>query len=232
MLKRLLVTVRKCPLLKLLLFSHGFVITILVACYYNQGYKLWYAVLKVPVATDADGNRLYQTIARGPSLLLPWNLLPQDVFWLGLDILIFGTLAMWLAWRVVGDELRHQVAGREKAAADKLREAAEQSAAADHRMRQAEEWEGRLKGLESRVAGRESEATNRELEAQAHVEAKDAEVEKMSQALARLKEESGRAHQNNLPMSWDAHETVLPSGWRLVNKLHAVARVRTDRVKR
>ena len=190
MLKRLLETVRKYPLLKLLLCSHGMVIAILVAFYYKQGDKLWYSVLQIPVARDADGTRLYQTIARGPSLLLPWHLLPQDVFWLALDILIFGTLTMWLAYWIVENELRQQVAGREKAAADKLREAGEQSAAADRRMREAEGWEQRLKVLESRAAAREFEAVNRELEAQAYIEGKDVEVKKMSGALTRLKTEA------------------------------------------
>ena len=191
MLKRLLETVRKYPLLKLLLFFHGMLVAVLVAYYYQQAETaLWHSVLYVPVARDAEGERLYQIIARGPSLLLPWNLLPQHVFWLGLDILMFGSLAIWWSWRMVGDELRHQVAGREKAAADKLQEAVEQSAAADHCLREAEAWERRLKGRESRVEARESEAANRELQAQAHMEEKDAEVKKMNTALARLKNDN------------------------------------------
>lgn len=190
MLKRLLDTVRKYPLLKLLLFFHGMLIAVLVAYYYQQAETaLWHSVLYVPVARDAEGERLYQVIARGPSLLLPWNLLPQHVFWLGLDILMFGSLAIWWSWRMMGDELRHRVAGREKAAEDKLQEAVEQSAAADRCMREAEVWERRLKGRESRVEARESEAANRELQAQARMEEKDAEVKKMNTALARLKTE-------------------------------------------
>ena len=190
MLKRPLGTLRRYPLLKLLLCFHGVVVAILVAFYYKQADILWYSVLHVPVGRAEDGTRLYQTLARGPSLLLPWHLLPQDVFWLAVDILIFGTLAICLAYWIVGDELRGQVAGREKAAADTLREAGEQRAAADRRMREAEEWEQRLKVLESRAAAREFEAVNREADAQAHVEAKDAEVKKMSAALTRLKTEA------------------------------------------
>ncbi len=184
MLKRLLETVRKYPLLKLLLFFHGMVITALVAYYYQQAETvLWHSVLYVPVVRNVEGEWLYQIIARGPSLLLPWNLLPQHVFWLGLDILIFGSLAIWWTCRIMGDELRYQVAGREKAAADKLLEAGEESAVADRRMREAEEREQRLEV-------RESEAANRELKAQAQVEDKDAEMKKMSVALTRLKKEN------------------------------------------
>ena len=191
MLKRLLETMRKYPLLKLLLCSHAMVITVLAAYYYQQAETaIWHSVLYVPVARDAEGERLYQIIARGPSLLLPWNLLPQHVLWLGLDSLVFGSLTMWLAYRIVGNEVGHQVAGREKAAADKLREAEEESAAADRRMREAEEREERLKVLELRAAARESDAANLELEAQAHIENKDAEMKKMSVALARLKREN------------------------------------------
>ena len=191
MLKRFLETVRKYPLLKLLLCSHAMVIAVLAAYYYQQAETaIWHSVLYVPVARDTEGEWLYQIIARGPSLLLPWNLLPQHVLWLALDILIFGSLTMWLAYRIVGEELRNQVAGREKAAADKLQGAVEESAAADRRMREAEAREQRLKVLESRAAARESEAANRELEAQAHVEGKDAEMNKMSVALTRLKREN------------------------------------------
>jgi len=191
MLKRLLETVRKYPLLKLFLCSHAMVIAILVAYYYQQAETaLWHSELYVPVATDAEGERLYQIIARGPSLLLPWNLLPQHVFWLGLDILIFGSLTMWLAYRIVGDELQHQLADREKATAGKLQEAEEKSITADHRIREAEEREQKLKMLESQAAARESEAANLELEAQTHVEGKDAEMKKMSVALTRLKREN------------------------------------------
>ena len=187
---RLLETLRNYPLLKLLLCFHGAVVAILVAFYYKQAHVVWYAALQVPVGRAEDGTRLYQTLARGPSLLLPWHLLPQDVLWLAVDILIFGTLTMCLAYRVVGDELRGQIAGREKAAADKLREAGEQRAAADRRMRDAEGWEQRLKVRESRAAAREFEAVNREADAQAHMEAKDVEVDKMSAALTRLKTEA------------------------------------------
>ena len=191
MLKRLLDIIRKYPLLQLLLFFHGLVVAVLAALYYTQADPmLWGSLLYVPVARDADGNWGYQMIARGPSLMLPWNLLPQHVFWLALDVLILGSLTIWYAWRVVGDELRYQVAGREKAAADKLQEAARQSAAADRRMREAGEWEQRLKALELRLAARESEAVDRELEVQAHLEGKDVEVEKMSAALTRLKREN------------------------------------------
>lgn len=183
----MLETLRKYPLLKLLLCFHGMIVAILVAFYYKQAHVVWYSVLHVPVGRAEDGTRLYQTLARGPSLLLPWHLLPQDVFWLALDILIFGTLTMWLTYLIVENELRHQVADREKAAADKLREAGEQSAAADRRMREAEGWEQRLKAREARAAAREFEAVNREADAQAHMDAKDVEVEKMSAALTRLK---------------------------------------------
>lgn len=190
MLKRLLETVRKYSLLKLLLFFHVMVIAILVAFYYQQAETaLWGSRLYVPVVRDADGNWRYQMVARGPSLLLPWNLPPQHVLWLGLDILIVGSLTMWLAYWIVGDELRHQVAGREEAAADKLLAAEEQSVAADSRMRAAEAWEQRLKARESRVEPRESAVVNRELETQARTEEKDAEVKKMSVALTRLKTE-------------------------------------------
>ena len=184
MLKRLLETVRKHPLLKLLLFFHGMVITALVAYYYQQAETvLWDSVLYAPVVRNVEGEWLYQIIARGPSLLLPWNLLPQHVFWLGLDILIFGSLAIWWTCRIMGDELRYQVAGREKAAADKLLEAGEESAVADRRMREVEEREQRLEV-------RESEAANRELKAQAQIEDKDAEMKKMGVALTRLKKEN------------------------------------------
>ena len=190
MLKRLLDAVRNHTLLKLLLFFHGVVIAALVTFYYQQAETaLWGSRLYVPVVRDADGNWRYQMVARGPSLLLPWNLPPQHVLWLGLDILIAGSLTIWWTWRIVGDELRHQVAGREKAAADKLLEAEEARAAADRRMRQAEAWEQRLKARESRVEARESSVVNQELEAQAHIEEKDAEVKKMSVALTRLKTE-------------------------------------------
>lgn len=190
--KPLLAAVRKYSLLKLLICSHGLVIAILVAYYYKRSGVLWRSVLYVPVGWDAEtGERIYQIIARGPSLLLPWNLLPQDVFWLAVDILVFGTLTMCLAYRIVKDELRGQVAGREKEAVDKLREAEERSAAADRRMREAHEWEQRLKARESRMAERESEVARREADAQAYVEDKDAEMEKMNVALVRLKGESG-----------------------------------------
>lgn len=191
MLKPLLTAVRKYPLLKLLVCSHGLVVAILLAYYYKQAGMLWYSVLYMPAGRDAEtGERLYQIIARGPSLLLPWNLLPQDVFWLAVDILVFGTLTMCLAYRSVKDELRGQVAGREKEAADKLREAEERGAAADRRMREAQAWEERLKAIGSRMAARESEVARREADAQAYVEGKDAEMEKMSVALTRLKGES------------------------------------------
>ena len=191
MLKQLLETVRKYPLLKLLLFFHGMVITALVAYYYQQAETvLWHSVLYAPIIRNVEGEWLYQIIARGPSLLLPWNLLPQHVFWLGLDILVFGSLAIWWTCRIMADELRYQVAGREKAAADKLLEAGEESAVADRRMREVEEREQRLVVRESRAAARESEAANRELEAQAQVEDKDAEMKKMSVALTRLKKEN------------------------------------------
>lgn len=187
MLKRLL---RKYPLLKLLLFFHGIAIAVLAALYYMRADAvLWGSILAVPVVKDADGNWIYQHIAGGPFAMLPWNLLPQHVLWLALDVLIVGSLTIWLSWWTVGHELRRQVAGREKAAADKLLEAEEESAAADSHMREAEEREQRLKALEVRLAARESEAANRELEVQAHIEEKDEEVRKMSVALTRLKTE-------------------------------------------
>ena len=192
MLKPLLEPVRKYPVLKLLLFFHGIIIAVLVAYYYGQAETaLWRSILYVPVGWDAEGGRLYKIIARGPSLLLPWNLLPQHVLWLGLDILVFGSLSIWWTYRMMADELRYQVAGREKAAADKLQEAATQSAAAASRMREAEDREQRLEVRESRLSARESEAVKREMEAQAVVEGKDAEVKKMSTALSRLKTELG-----------------------------------------
>ena len=191
MLNRHLETVHKYSLLKVLLFFHGMVSAAVVAYYYLQAETvLWHSILHVPFIKDAEGKWLYQTVARGPSLLLPWNLLPQDVFWLGLDILIFGSLAIWWTCRIMGDELRYQVAGCEKAAADKLLEAEEKSAAADRRMQEAEEREQRLEVLESRAAAREAAAANREQKAQAHVEGKDAEMNKMSVALTRLKKEN------------------------------------------
>ena len=190
MLKRLLATVRKYPLLKLLLCSHAMIIVVLLAYYYLQAETaLWHSLLYVPIIRNTEGEWLYQIVARGPSLLLPWHFLPQHVFWLALDILVFGSLTMWLAYRIVGNEVGHQVAGREKAAADKLLEVEEESAAADDRMREAGAREERLKVLESRVATRESEAANRELKTQRHVEDKDAEMNKMSVALRRLKGE-------------------------------------------
>ena len=173
-----------------MLFFHGMFIAILVGLYYLQAdTMLWGAVLSVPVMRGADGKWLYQRVARGPSLALPWHLLPQHVIWVGLNMLVFGSLTIWWTWWMMGDELRKQVAGREKAAADKLLEAEEQSAAADRRMQEAEAWAGRLKALESRLEDRKSEAGNRELAAQARVEEKDAEVRKMNQALTRLKTE-------------------------------------------
>lgn len=189
MLKRLLETVRKYPILSPFLCLYGVVIVVLAAFYYQYGFRLWYAVLRVLTRNDADGKWAYQNVARGPSLLLPWNLLPQHVFWLALAVLAIGSLTIWWAWRSVGDELRYRLAGREKAAEDKLQEAAQQSAAADSRMREAEAWEQRLKARESQAEARESEVANRELAAQAHTEEKDAEVRKMSVALTRLKTE-------------------------------------------
>ena len=190
MLKRLLDTVRQSPLLKLLLFFHGLIVAVLVALYYMRAdAMLWGSILSVPVTRNADGNWLYQRIAGGPFVMLPWNLLPQHVLWLGLDVLIAGSLTIWWTCRMAENELRLQLAGREKAVADKLQEAEEQSAAVDHRMREAGAWERRLKARESRVVARESEAANRELQAQARVEEKDAEVRKMSTALTRLKTE-------------------------------------------
>lgn len=192
MLSRFLETIRKYPLLKLLLYSHAFVVAVLVAYYYyERAGLLWDSLLYMHVATDAEtGEKLYQIVARGPSLLLPWNLLPQDVFWLAVDVLIVGTLTMCLAYRTVGDELRRQVADREKAATDSMREADERSAAADQRMRDVQAWEQRLEARESGIAGRESEATRREADARAYVEGKDAEIDKMNVALARLKGEA------------------------------------------
>ena len=187
MLKRLLETLRKYPLLRLLLFFHGMAVAILVAFYYSQGNKLWRTALVIMIGFDDEGGRVPIYPARGASLLLPWNLLPQDVAWLALDAVIFGTLTICLTYWIMGDELRGQIAGREKVAADTLREATERAVAADRRMREAEAWAQRLDDIEARVAAREFEVVNREAEAQAHVEAKDAEVEKMSQALARLK---------------------------------------------
>ena len=76
---------------------------------YKQAGDLWDSVLYLPVGSDAEtGEQLYQIIARGPSLLLPWNLLPQHVFWLAVDVLIVGTLAMCLAYAIVRNELRGQ----------------------------------------------------------------------------------------------------------------------------
>ena len=191
MVKSLSAAVRKYPLLKLLVFSHAVVVAVLVAYSYKQAGDLWDSVLCVPVDSHAEtGERLYQIIARGPSLLLPWNLLPQDVFWLAVDVLVVGTLAICLAYPIVRDELRGQLARREKAAADQLREAGEQSAAAERRMREAHTRELRLEGIESRLGVRASEVANREGSVQAHVEAKDAEMDKMSMALARLKREN------------------------------------------
>lgn len=191
MLKRLVDTVRKYPLLRLLLFFHGIAIAILAALYYMRVEAvLWGSILSVPVMRDADGSWRYQHIAGDPYLILPWKLLPQHVLWLGLDVLIVGSLTICLCWWMVGSELRRQVAGRERAAADKLQEAAQQSAAADRRMGEAEEREEWLKALELRLTARESEVAKRELEAQAHVEGKDAEVKKMSAALTRLKAEA------------------------------------------
>ena len=192
MLKPLLAALRRYPVLKVLLFFHGTVIAALGAYYYTQAETaLWHSLLYVPVFRDAEtGDWRYQLVARGPSLLLPWHLLPQHVFWLGLDILIFGSLAIWWACRTTGDELRHRLAGREKEAADRMREAAERRAAADRRMQETEEREQALKVLESRAAARESEAANRELQAQTRVEGKDAELMKMSLALTRLKTET------------------------------------------
>ena len=190
MLNRLLETVRKYPLLRLLLFFHGMAIALLSAYYYSQGNKLWRSALVVLIGLDENGNRIALYPVRGASLLLPWHLLPHDVAWLALDALVFGTLTIWLAYRIVGDEVRWQVAGRERAAADKLREATKLDAAAERRMQEAKAWEQRVQAIEARVAAREFEVVNREAEAQAHVEGKDVEVEKMSGALTRLKGEA------------------------------------------
>ena len=168
MLKQLVETARKYPLLKHLLCFHALVIAALAALYYLQAEPvLWDAQLYVPIIKDDAGNWRYQKVAHGPSLLLPWHLLPQHVFWLGLDILVFGSLTIWCTWRIAGRELRNQVADREKAAAAKLLEAEEESAAAGRRMREAEAWEQRLKARESQLEARESEVVNREVEAQA-----------------------------------------------------------------
>lgn len=189
MLKRIRETFRKCPFLSPLLCLYGVVIAVLAAFYYQQGFKLWYAVLQVPLYKNADSEQMYLSVARGPSLLLPWHLLPQHVFWMALAVLIIGSLTIWWSWRCVENEMKHQIAGREKAAADKLLEAEEQSAVADRRMREAEKRKQQLKALETRAEARESEAVNRELAAQAHMKEKDAEVKKMNQALTRLKTE-------------------------------------------
>ena len=182
---------RKYPLLKFLLFFHAVAITFLAALYYMQvDAVLWGSILSVPVMRKADGNWLYQRIAGGPFLMLPWNLLPQHVLWLGLDILIWGSLTICWTWRVVGNELRRQVAGREKAAAHKLREAEEASAAAARRMREAEAWEQRLEGARVavwRLASRRRRIGNWK---RRHTwKTKDAEAKKMNAALTRLKTE-------------------------------------------
>ena len=190
MLKQLVETVRKYPLLKYLLCFHAVAIAALTALYYMRAdTMLRGSVLSIRVVRDADGKWLYQHFAGGPFLMLPWKLLPQHVLWLALDLLVFGSLTICVVYRFTGNALRRQAAGREKAAADKLLEAEGESAAAERRMREAEAWEQRLRVRESQLEARESETANRELEAQAHVREKDAEVTKMSVALTRLKGE-------------------------------------------
>ena len=135
-----------------------------MATFYYQQAKtaLWHSLLHVPVVRDSESEWLYQIVAHGPSLLLPWHLLPQQhVFWLVLDILISGSLTVWLASWLTGKKLRHQVAGLEKAAADR-------------HLREAERWEHKLKVFET----------------QAHVKAENTQVKKISTALTRLKNDS------------------------------------------
>lgn len=98
MLKRLLKTLRRYPLLRMLLFFHGMAVAILTAFYYSQGNKLWRTALVFMIGFDDEGGRVPVYPARGPSLLLPWNLLPQDVAWLALDAIIFGSLTICLAY--------------------------------------------------------------------------------------------------------------------------------------
>lgn len=190
MLKPLLGIVRKSPLLRLLVFFHGLAVVFLTALYYIQGHKLWNAAL-VRIVDSNAGPKIVGYPARGASLLLPWHLLPHDVAWLALDALVFGGLTICYTYWLTKGELKKWVDEVEGAAADKLREAEERSAAADQRMRKAQAWEQKLEARESGIAGRESEAARREADARAYVEGKDAEIDKMNVALARLKGEAG-----------------------------------------
>jgi hypothetical protein len=168
----------------LLVFFHGIAVPILTAYYYRYGDRLWNARLYLDDGTESIFP------ARGAALLLPWNLLPHDVAWLAADVLVFGTLTICLTYWIVGDELKSQLVGREQAAADKLKEADQRSKEADTRSKSAEAREQAARAAERKAEERELMATNREAEAQAHIEAKDIEVDKMSRALARLKQQN------------------------------------------
>ena len=185
MLNRLLETVRKYSLLKLFLGFHGMAVAILVAGYYSHGDKLWHAALVVMI-----GGTVPVYPVRGPSLLLPWNLLPHDVAWLALDALVWGTLVICLTYWLASDEVKKGVAQREKAAADKLLEAAQRSAVAGRRMQEAESWEQAARAAERLAEERELMAARRDEEARAYMASKDEEVGKMSGALTRLKGEA------------------------------------------
>lgn len=173
---------RHVRLLRLLLMFNGMVIAILTVVYYAQDDKLWEASLYVKVGTE------YVFPARGPALLLPWNLLPHDVAWLGADALVFGTLTICLTYWLASDEATKEVAGRERAAADKLKEAVRMGALVERRLQEAKAREQSAQAAERLAEDRELVAAKRDEEAQVHMMDKDVEVTKMSQALTRLKQ--------------------------------------------
>ena len=183
--KRLLESFRKFHLLKLLLVFHGMAIIILAAFYYSQGHKLWHAALVVMI-----GGKTPVYPVRGPALLLPWNLLPHDVAWLALDALVFGTLTVCVAYWLASDEARKRVAGRERAADVEMQEAQRRAAEAERHMKMAMAREESARAAEQTAVDRDLAAAMREAAAQAHIEGKDVEVKKMSEALTRLKRQS------------------------------------------
>ena len=176
---------REFHLLKLLLFFHGMAVAILAAFYYTRGYRLWNMGLAVKI-----GGSVHVYPVRGASLLLPWNLLPHDVAWLALDAVVFGTLTICLTYWLTRDELRNEVTGRERLAEDKLQQATQRSAEAEHCIQAAVAQEQAAQVAERLAEDREFAAAQREAEAQAQIEGKDVEVKTMSQALTRLKREA------------------------------------------
>ena len=176
--------------LKLLLIYHVIFLGILAAYYFKFNDRLWNAELFMMTPIGDNIVRQPKLIARGAELILPWNLLPHDVILLAAYALVAGTLTICLAYWLVADELRREVAGREQAAAERLEEATRLNAEAEACLRTAKAREDAARAAERKAEERERAAARREAEAQAHIEAKDAEVERMSKALTRLKQQN------------------------------------------